>query len=152
MLKVLFVLKILTYLSWLFGYVKKRLDQNTNINFKIYDVTECIKKNNSTRIAQYPRKSKTINERNLVSEQNIMWDMSFSKNHAEYDTKALVTDLFCFFTKALYKVKASARHLNFNIFWETSTWTYNENKLYNIFYIFYPEISSILIFHKRVWD
>ena len=44
MLKVLFVLKILTYLSWLFGYVKKRLDQNTNINFKIYDVTECIKK------------------------------------------------------------------------------------------------------------
>ena len=46
--------------------------------------------------------------------------MPFSKNHAEYEAKKLVTDLFCFFTKTLYKVEASARHLNFNIFWEPS--------------------------------
>ena len=34
MLKTLFVLEIFT-LSWLFGYVEKRLDKKTNVNFKI---------------------------------------------------------------------------------------------------------------------
>ena len=38
MLKALFVLKIFTYLSWLFGYVEKRLDKKAKVNLKIYDV------------------------------------------------------------------------------------------------------------------
>ena len=34
--KALFVLKIFQFLSWLFGYVEKRLDE---VNFKTYDAT-----------------------------------------------------------------------------------------------------------------
>ena len=40
MLKALFVLEIFTFLSWLFGYVEKRLDKKAMVNFKIYDVTD----------------------------------------------------------------------------------------------------------------
>ena len=36
-----FVLKIFEFLSWLFGYVEKRLDQKAKVNFKIFDVTDC---------------------------------------------------------------------------------------------------------------
>ena len=38
------------------------------------------------------------------------------KNHAENEPGKLVPDLFLFFEKALYKVKVSGQHLNFNIF------------------------------------
>ena len=34
MLKALFVLEIFTFLSWLFGYVEKRLDKKAMVNFK----------------------------------------------------------------------------------------------------------------------
>ena len=40
MLKALFVLEVFTFLSWLFGYVEKRLDEKAMINFKIYDITD----------------------------------------------------------------------------------------------------------------
>ena len=40
-------------------------------------------------------------------------------------SRRVVTDLFLFFKKALYEVKASG-------FWYTSTWTYNKNELYKI--------------------
>ena len=39
MLKSLFVFDIFLFLSWLFGYVEKRLDKKGYINLKIYDVT-----------------------------------------------------------------------------------------------------------------
>ena len=39
MLKTLFVLEIFLFLSWLFGYVEKRLDEETKVTFKIYDAT-----------------------------------------------------------------------------------------------------------------
>ena len=38
-LKALSVLKILKFLSLLFGYVKKQLDLKDKVNFKIYGVT-----------------------------------------------------------------------------------------------------------------
>ena len=38
-LKVLFVLKILEFLSWIFVHVKKELDMKDKVNCKIYDVT-----------------------------------------------------------------------------------------------------------------
>ena len=48
-LKAIFVLKIFTFLSCLFGYVEKRLDNNkAMVNFKIYDVTDWIKNNFNT--------------------------------------------------------------------------------------------------------
>ena len=40
LLKALFVLEIITFLSWLFRYVEKRLDKKAIVIFKIYDVTE----------------------------------------------------------------------------------------------------------------
>ena len=40
MLKALFVLDILTFLSCFFGYIEKRLDKAATINFKIYDVMD----------------------------------------------------------------------------------------------------------------
>ena len=40
MLKALFVLEIITTLSWLFGYVETQLDKKAMVNFKIYDVTD----------------------------------------------------------------------------------------------------------------
>ena len=39
-LKALFVLEIITFLSWRFGYVEKQLDKKAMAIFKIYDVTE----------------------------------------------------------------------------------------------------------------
>ena len=40
MLKVLFVLKVFSFLSWLFGYVEKQPNKNTKVNFKICDVSQ----------------------------------------------------------------------------------------------------------------
>ena len=40
MLIAFFVLEIFTVLSWLFGYVEKRLDKKAMINFKIYYVKD----------------------------------------------------------------------------------------------------------------
>ena len=56
MLKPLFVFEIFTILSWLFGYVKKRIDKKGLANFKIYDVTDCTTNNYNTHIGQYLRK------------------------------------------------------------------------------------------------
>ena len=39
---------------------------------------------------------------------------------------------YFFIKKALCKVKAKGQQLTFNIFWYTSTWTCNKNKLFNI--------------------
>ena len=43
------------------------------------------------------------------------------KNHAENEAGRLVPDVFLFFKKALYEVKASSLQLNFNIFRQSST-------------------------------
>ena len=40
MLKVLFVLKMFTFLSCLHGYADKPLNRKVKFNFKIYDVTD----------------------------------------------------------------------------------------------------------------
>ena len=41
----------------------------------------------------------------------------FLKNHTGNEARRLVLDLFFFFEKALYNVKESGRHYDFNIFW-----------------------------------
>ena len=56
MLKTLFVLEILKFLSWRFGYGIKRLDKKANVSFKIYDVTDWIIDNYNTYIVQYLKK------------------------------------------------------------------------------------------------
>ena len=39
------------------------------------------------------------------------------KNHSANEVQRLVPDLFQFFQKALYEVKARGQHLSFDIFW-----------------------------------
>ena len=40
MLKALFVFEIFAFLSLLFGYLGKRLDEKAKVNFKIYDLSD----------------------------------------------------------------------------------------------------------------
>ena len=54
--KALYVLKILQFLSSLFGHVVKRLDKKGKVNFKFYDVTVWLANNLNTNIAQYLKK------------------------------------------------------------------------------------------------
>ena len=56
MLKALFVLEILNFLYLLSGYVGKRLNKKTKVNFKIYDVTDRTASNYHTHIVQYIKK------------------------------------------------------------------------------------------------
>ena len=56
MLKALLIFEILTFTSWLFGYVEKRLDKKAMVNFKVYDVTDWTTNDHNTHIAQYLKK------------------------------------------------------------------------------------------------
>ena len=47
---------------------------------------------------------------------NITRKIFFFKNHAENEAERLVPDLFLFFQKALYEVKANGLELSFNHF------------------------------------
>ena len=47
---------------------------------------------------------------------DITIELFYFKNHAENEAGRLVPDLFLFFKKALYEVKASGLQLSFNIF------------------------------------
>ena len=55
-LKALFVLDIVTFLSLHFGYVEKRLHKKASFNFKIYDITDWTAYNYNTHITQYLKK------------------------------------------------------------------------------------------------
>ena len=52
MLQALPALKIFKFLSWLFGYIGKSLDEKAKVDFKIYDVTDWTANNSNTHIAQ----------------------------------------------------------------------------------------------------
>ena len=56
MLKVLFVLEIYTFLSWLFSSVEKRFNEKAKVNFKIYDVANWTTNNYNTYIVGYLKK------------------------------------------------------------------------------------------------
>ena len=53
-----------------------------------------------------------------------------------------------FLKKAFSKIKAGGQYLFSNIFWKTSTWTYNKNKFITLQNVD-PELCSILICYKR---
>ena len=56
MLKVYVALEILKYLSWFFGFVEKQLHKKVKVNFRNYDVADCITNNHNTYIIQYLKK------------------------------------------------------------------------------------------------
>ena len=58
MLKALFVLKIFSFLSWVFGYAENQLDEKAKFNFKICDVTDWTRNNYNTHSAQYLKKTR----------------------------------------------------------------------------------------------
>ena len=55
-LKVLFVLKIFTIFPDFFGYVEKRLDNKSKVNFKTYDVASWNTNNYNKHIVRYLKK------------------------------------------------------------------------------------------------
>ena len=56
MLKLIFVLKILTFSSRFFCHLGARHDKKANVDFKNYDVTDWEKNNYNTHVAQYLKK------------------------------------------------------------------------------------------------
>ena len=64
-LKTLFVLVIFTFLSYLFGYVLKRLDKKAKVNFNIYDVADWT--TNKIHTLPISQEEKEIRQWNLVS-------------------------------------------------------------------------------------
>ena len=66
-LKALFVPEIITFLSWLFGYVEERLDKKAtvNFNFKTYDGTDWTPDYYNTHITQCFKKK--MQSGNLVT-------------------------------------------------------------------------------------
>ena len=54
--KVLLLLKIFKFLSWLFGHAAKRVDKKDKVNFKFYDVTAWLTNHRNTHIVQYFKK------------------------------------------------------------------------------------------------
>ena len=56
MWEAVFVFKIFTFLSWVFGHVEKWLDKEAKVNFKIYDATDWMVDNYNTHFAQYFKK------------------------------------------------------------------------------------------------
>ena len=69
-----------------------------------------------TRHALLSIQSKPI--QTITFSQFIEYDM---KNHTKNDVGRVVPDLFFFLNKTLHVVKASGRHLTFNIFWQSSS-------------------------------
>ena len=57
-LKTLFVLVIFTFLSYLFGYVLKRLDKKAKVNFNIYYVADWTTNNYNPHIVSYLKKKR----------------------------------------------------------------------------------------------
>ena len=109
MLQTLSVLEIFTFLSCLFCYVEKWLDEKAVINFNIYDVTDWKANNDNTHITH----NQTMKFVQLIK---LACEIFFFNNHAENKVGRLVPDLFLIFKKALCKVTTSGQHLSFNLF------------------------------------
>ena len=116
MLKAIFDLEIITFLSWVFGYVEKWVDKKVKDNFKIY-VTDWTTNNYTTRIAQYSgtNVNQAVKLGQLIEYNLGGWEIFFFKNDAENEARTLVPGLFFVFKKGLYKVKTTTQYLSFSI-------------------------------------
>ena len=65
-LKALSIIKIFKLLPWLFGHVKKPGLIKDKINFKIYDVTNCLINNYNTHYRPISHEIKTSRQWNFV--------------------------------------------------------------------------------------
>ena len=137
--KALFVLKILSFcLDFL--VTQKRLDSKYRVKIKIYNFTTRLTNNYNTHIAQYLTKSRQP-------------DNFFFKNYAENEAGRLVPDLFLFFKKSFYEVKANGLQLSFNIVRQPLTCHIIKTNCIKLQTIDPAiEISSILILQERFWE
>ena len=91
--KAFYVLKILKYLSRLFGHVPKRLDQKDKFNFKFYDVTAWLANNCNTHNTHTSRR---IGNQTMKLGQSIECNMAniLQENHTQNVVGELVPDCF----------------------------------------------------------
>ena len=109
MLKAIFVYKMFKFLSWVFGHVGKRLDKKATVNFKIYE-------KQIIAIHILPNISRSKGNQAMKFGQLSEYNMRNIFKPAENQAGRLVPDLFLFFKKALFEIKASNQHLSFNIY------------------------------------
>ena len=80
--KALFALKVLNFLSWIFGRVAKRLDQKDQVNFKICDVASWLTNNcNKHLFPNISRGNQTMTFDQLMDYdmRNIFLEKSYTK-------------------------------------------------------------------------
>ena len=75
----------------------------------------------------------------------------FLQTHAKIEAGRLVPNFFLLFKKALHEVKASSMQLSFNHFRQSSTQQTIKTKYIKLQNVD-PEICSILVFQKTVWE
>ena len=93
-----------------------------------------------------PNISRSKCNQTVKFDQLIQYNKMFLfKNHAENESGRLVLDLFNFFKKPLYQVKASGLQLSFTKFRQPSNWHTIKLSCIKL----YPHIRSILIFFRK---
>ena len=115
-LKALFVLNLFECLSWLFGHVEKKdLIRKIRLISK-FMTSQTGSQTNTIHIL--PNISRSKGNETMKFDQVIVYRNRkvFFKNNTENEARRLLPDIILFFTKALYKLKASGLQLSFNIF------------------------------------
>ena len=137
---------MLTFLSWLFGYVEKRL--KVKLHSKTYDVTEWTTNNYNTHITNISRSkdSQTITFDQLIeyNVRNIFLQKSGRKWGRETSSRTL-------FVKK--KIKTTGQYLrSFLRYFGRPLLGYIIKTNFITFHAVSLEICLIFIFYKRVWD
>ena len=96
-LKALFLLRVLNFLSWLFFQVEKAAWlEKDKVNFKVHNVTTWLTNICNPYISR-SKSNQTLNFGQSIEYNKIKF---FSKNHAQNEAERLLPDLFLFFKKA----------------------------------------------------
>ena len=146
------IIILLYYITYSIDFLviqKKRLYQKDKVNLKIHDVTT-----GDIKIRILPNISRSRGNQKMKFDQVIEYNtrkIFLQKSYRKRGRETSSRPLFAFFKKALNQVKESDLQLSLNIIRQFTTWhTIKTNciKLQTTD----PEICSILIFYKRVWD
>ena len=92
-LKALFVLKVFSFLSWLFGPVEERLDWKDKVDFKIHDIETWLANNCNTHISNISKSKahKTVKFGRLIEYDT---RIIFLENHTQNVGEELFSDPF----------------------------------------------------------
>ena len=84
--KALFILKILKFLSWIFGHVEKWLDQTDNVNFKVFMTLRPGKQTITIHVLANMLRRK--------ENQAMKFEIFFLKNYMQNVVEKILPDLF----------------------------------------------------------